>query len=236
MRFANWLENGQPRGAQGPGTTEAGTYTIVDSQDEVREAGATYFVTSMDEWHKAAYYDPRTEAEGGPLRLRLGPLFLLLIAGPCNQIPIAVVRRFLLAAFLITVVRGGALGGMPPAMDVTAAKRTTQITATRVAGVGQKENPAMPAPLQAPAQLRLCAQTAAHNRVVPQNKVANLSPAVPLRPELKMRLDLYCKKDRSRPTMPMALGMSSSYSIDTSVSSGRTGAVLLSIGVPAPQS
>lgn len=28
VRFVNWLENGQPIGAQGPGTTETGTYSL----------------------------------------------------------------------------------------------------------------------------------------------------------------------------------------------------------------
>ena len=58
MRLVNWLENGQPTGAQGPGTTEDGAYTIGDGTSEVRNPDATYFIPSEDEWYKAAYYDP----------------------------------------------------------------------------------------------------------------------------------------------------------------------------------
>jgi len=58
MRFTNWLENGQPTGAQGAGTTEAGVYSIGTGQDEVRNPSAAYFIPSEDEWYKAAYYDP----------------------------------------------------------------------------------------------------------------------------------------------------------------------------------
>ena len=61
-RFANWLDNGQPTGAEGPGTTETGTYAITPTgilnNTVTRNAGATWAVTSEDEWYKAAYYTP----------------------------------------------------------------------------------------------------------------------------------------------------------------------------------
>lgn len=68
LRFANWLHNEQPVGSQGPATTEDGAYTLalddVDSDGDefdedfvVRNAGARVFLTSEDEWYKAAYYD-----------------------------------------------------------------------------------------------------------------------------------------------------------------------------------
>jgi sulfatase modifying factor 1 len=56
-RFANWLHNGQPVGAQGPGTTESGAYSTPATNDGlVRSAGANYFVPDDDEWFKAAYF------------------------------------------------------------------------------------------------------------------------------------------------------------------------------------
>ncbi len=66
-RFTNWLHNGQPAGGQGPGTTERGTYTLdgyngYDGQTIQRNAGATWAVTSEDEWYKAAYYDPASSS------------------------------------------------------------------------------------------------------------------------------------------------------------------------------
>lgn len=61
-RFCNWLQNGQPTGDQGPGTTETGAYTLngaVTSEDLLaiaRNAGAKYAIPSENEWYKAAYY------------------------------------------------------------------------------------------------------------------------------------------------------------------------------------
>jgi len=61
LRFANWMHNGQPSGAQDNTTTEDGAYTItaqgISGNSITRNAGATIFLTSEDEWYKAAYYD-----------------------------------------------------------------------------------------------------------------------------------------------------------------------------------
>jgi sulfatase modifying factor 1 len=57
-RFANWLHNGQPMGAEGPGTTEDGAYHDVGDQYLFgRNPGAKYFIPTEDEWYKAAYHD-----------------------------------------------------------------------------------------------------------------------------------------------------------------------------------
>jgi autotransporter-associated beta strand protein len=68
IRFANWLNNGQ-----GSGNTESGAYTLLGGTPTpsnglsiTRNAGATVFLPSENEWYKAAYYDPRTTAQGGP--------------------------------------------------------------------------------------------------------------------------------------------------------------------------
>ena len=55
-RFANWLCNGQPTGAEGSGTTETGAYTLVGGFNGTRNAGAAWALASEDEWYKAAYY------------------------------------------------------------------------------------------------------------------------------------------------------------------------------------
>jgi len=61
LRFSNWLQNGQPTGVQSSATTEDGAYTItgagIANNSITRNAGATIFLTSEDEWYKAAYYD-----------------------------------------------------------------------------------------------------------------------------------------------------------------------------------
>lgn len=73
LRFANWLHNGQPTGPQNASTTEDGAYTLeggtpvpTNHMAVVRNPDAEWFVPSLDEWYKAANYDPRTEIEGGP--------------------------------------------------------------------------------------------------------------------------------------------------------------------------
>ena len=59
LRFANWLNNGQ-----GNGSTETGAYTLLggtptpsNGATVTRNAGATIFLPSEDEWYKAAYYN-----------------------------------------------------------------------------------------------------------------------------------------------------------------------------------
>lgn len=56
MRFVNWLENGQPTGAQTIGTTEAGVYSIGTGVSETRHPSARFFIPSEHEWYKAAYH------------------------------------------------------------------------------------------------------------------------------------------------------------------------------------
>ncbi|MGB2984977.1 MAG: SUMF1/EgtB/PvdO family nonheme iron enzyme [Phycisphaerae bacterium] len=61
-RFSNWLHNGQPTGAQGLGTTEAGSYFLNGAMTNpelmaiTREADATWVIPSEDEWYKASYH------------------------------------------------------------------------------------------------------------------------------------------------------------------------------------
>ncbi len=61
-RFANWLDNGQPSGAQDASTTEEGAYTLtpagISANTITRNPGAVWAVTSEDEWYKAAHYNP----------------------------------------------------------------------------------------------------------------------------------------------------------------------------------
>jgi formylglycine-generating enzyme len=68
-RFANWLSNGQPTGAEGPGTTETGAYTLNGATSNAalmaitRNPGAIWVIPTEKEWYKAAYYQPA--AAGG---------------------------------------------------------------------------------------------------------------------------------------------------------------------------
>jgi len=61
-RFCNWLQNGElTTGTEGANTTEDGAYTLngdIGSGQETKNANATWWIPSEDEWYKAAYYDP----------------------------------------------------------------------------------------------------------------------------------------------------------------------------------
>ncbi len=60
-RFCNWLTNGRPTGAQGPSTTEDGSYYLNGATDWrlaniMRKPNARFVIPSEDEWYKAAYH------------------------------------------------------------------------------------------------------------------------------------------------------------------------------------
>jgi len=56
-RFANWLHNGQPSGAQDLTTTEDGSYFLNGvNQVAGREKGWTWAIPGEPEWYKAAYH------------------------------------------------------------------------------------------------------------------------------------------------------------------------------------
>jgi len=70
-RFANWLHNAQPEPGtvdpqQTAATTEDGAYDLLppSTYPLSREPDAVVFLPTLDEWYKAAYYDP--DKLGGP--------------------------------------------------------------------------------------------------------------------------------------------------------------------------
>jgi sulfatase modifying factor 1 len=75
-RFANWMANGQPTGAQTSTTTENGAYNVngATSGDAVAKnatnpntgAAPTFFNPTENEWYKAAYYSPTYGGVGVP--------------------------------------------------------------------------------------------------------------------------------------------------------------------------
>lgn len=64
LRFANWMHNGKPSGAQGLSTTENGAYDMSLGPNATRKPGALVFLPSEDEWYKAAYYKTGGTAAG----------------------------------------------------------------------------------------------------------------------------------------------------------------------------
>lgn len=61
-RFTNWIHNGQ-----GNGSTETGVYTLngATSGAFAAEVGSTVWLPTMNEWYKAAYYDPSKNSGAG---------------------------------------------------------------------------------------------------------------------------------------------------------------------------
>jgi hypothetical protein len=67
-RFANWMANGQPTGAQDNTTTENGAYNLANWTSGTApaknvtnpntSAPPSFFIPNENEWYKAAYYSP----------------------------------------------------------------------------------------------------------------------------------------------------------------------------------
>jgi formylglycine-generating enzyme required for sulfatase activity len=70
-RFCNWLSNGQKSGVEDDSTTEAGAYYLngANTNDALmqvaRDPNAKYFIPNLNEWYKAAYYDPSKPGGAG---------------------------------------------------------------------------------------------------------------------------------------------------------------------------
>jgi len=64
VRFANWIHNGRPSGAQDETTTEDGAYDMSGSYI-YRKGEAQVFLPTLSEWYKAAFYDPTKDGTGG---------------------------------------------------------------------------------------------------------------------------------------------------------------------------
>jgi len=94
-------------------------------------------------------------------------------------------------------------GGFP------ASKGTAQVIALGVAGMGQKENPAMLTLGPASPQLRLGPEHGAKDEVVRQDQSSHFALAVPIWGKFEVFLDFYCKKPRFSLIVLMYLVMSS---------------------------
>ena len=75
-RFSNWMANGQPTGAQSSTTTENGAYNVngettgsAPGRNTVNpntSAAPTFYIPTVNEWYKAAYYSPEKGGPGSP--------------------------------------------------------------------------------------------------------------------------------------------------------------------------
>lgn len=70
IRFINWITNGAPSGANfNSAATEFGSYSIVGNELSItKNRDQDYWLPSLNEWHKAAYYKPlgRTKEQSVP--------------------------------------------------------------------------------------------------------------------------------------------------------------------------
>ena len=74
-RFANWMANGQPTGAQSSTTTENGAYNVNGATsgnapaknvtNPNTSAAPTFYIPTENEWYKAAYYSPLLNSGSG---------------------------------------------------------------------------------------------------------------------------------------------------------------------------
>ena len=74
-RFANWMANGQPTGAQTSETTENGAYNVNGATSGTAPAkngtnpntgtAPAFYIPTENEWYKAAYYSPALSSGSG---------------------------------------------------------------------------------------------------------------------------------------------------------------------------
>ncbi len=138
--------------------------------------------------------------------------------GPGPFGAIAVLNPPSLLALLVAVILDTPPGGLLLAVSLLAAERTAQIPSTGIAGIGEEKNSAMPASGQASAQVRLGSEHRSQEHVVLQDQRGNLSPSIPLGPELEIPGDRDCKKPRDSLKILIACKTPSSYRVGPQVS------------------
>jgi hypothetical protein len=97
-----------------------------------------------------------------------------------------VLLLFFLLAFRGQVILNAAGRGTVLAVGLATAKRTSQITATVVSRMGQKQYPALPAPAQTTMQMGAGLAGLAKNTVIAPDNETSLSCSVPVRFELTL--------------------------------------------------
>ena len=113
-----------------------------------------------------------------------------------------VVQMFLGFPLPAAVVLHAAASGILPAVGLPASEGTGQIAPMRVTGMGQKENPAMPATAHIPPQAGFLSQQGAQDNVVlPHQFPDGRTATIPVRTELELLLDFNYQKPRDWLTM-----------------------------------
>jgi hypothetical protein len=94
-------------------------------------------------------------------------------------------------AILVLVIGGAPLVGLTLAMGLPTSERTAQVPAPGVPWVREKEDPAVPTSLQAPAQLRLVPNNRSQQHVAAEDQSDDRAAPIPIRGEPKMLPDGY---------------------------------------------
>jgi hypothetical protein len=102
---------------------------------------------------------------------------------------LAVLQFLFIFAFIGAVVVQAALGGISLPMHLAAPKRTAQIPAPGVPGIGQEENPALAATAQTASQMGVGMQDRPQQDVIRRDQSADAAAAIPIRDALKLPLD-----------------------------------------------
>ena len=130
----------------------------------------------------------------------------------------AILDPFLEPALFASVILDTAPVGALLAVGLPAPKGTTQVFATGIARMSEKENSAMPASAQASSQVSFGSQNRSQHIIVFQHEGSHLAASIPTGSELKMFGDLDCKKPKLSLRVLMTNWISSSYPIRTKVS------------------
>jgi hypothetical protein len=126
-----------------------------------------------------------------------------------------VLPPFILAALFALVIGGAPPNGLSTPVLLFAAKGTAKILAPGVAGMREKENPAMPAPGQARSQVRPAFEYGSKLQVILPRQSADRAFPIPTRCELKMLCDLYFKKLKLSLKMLRSLKTPPSYRMNS---------------------
>ena len=119
-----------------------------------------------------------------------------------NSATALIEHLFSLPSFLAPIVGHAAPDRLAPPVLLAATKWATKILtphslhvfAPGVAGVAEKEDPAMPATLEASSQVGLVFQGRPQQQVILPHQRSGLVPMTPVLAKLKLLLDLACKK------------------------------------------